>query len=208
MRVAGCCRYLTPRGCAAYWGQIQFYSWAKARVHPEWVASSLQDPYWWQWLPHRGGFKPATFQSLDPQLYPLSYSCPYNHTFIMEITIASFVTIEWLLLSTGAGSASREYTMLHRHVPTVALKGQALALGGGLLKRRMKCEVFSWLLSEISPVEATKSYTSKFCKKNDVLYMRTKPCWTRLTWQYKERQRYSSEQQSHKNVRNHQSLVK
>ena len=39
--------------CGAYWGHIQFNSWAKARVQPEWVASSLQDPYWWQWLPHR-----------------------------------------------------------------------------------------------------------------------------------------------------------
>ena len=54
VRVAGCCRFFIPlRGCGAYWGQIQLYSWAKARVHPEWVASSLQDPYWWQWLPHK-----------------------------------------------------------------------------------------------------------------------------------------------------------
>ena len=45
--------FISLRGCRAYWGQIQLYSWAKARVHPEWVASSLQDPYWWQWLPHR-----------------------------------------------------------------------------------------------------------------------------------------------------------
>ena len=43
--------FIPLRGCGAYWGQIQFYSWAKA--HPEWVTSSLQDPYWWQWLPHR-----------------------------------------------------------------------------------------------------------------------------------------------------------
>ena len=38
--------FIPLRGCGAYWGKIQFYSWAKARVHPEWVASSLQDPYW------------------------------------------------------------------------------------------------------------------------------------------------------------------
>ena len=44
--------FIPLRGCGAYWGQIQLYSWAKARVHPKWVASSLQDPYWWQWLPH------------------------------------------------------------------------------------------------------------------------------------------------------------
>ena len=45
--------FISLRGCGAYWGQIHLYSWAKARVYPEWVASSLQDPYWWQWLPHR-----------------------------------------------------------------------------------------------------------------------------------------------------------
>ena len=46
-------RMLLLRGCGAYCSQMQFYSWANARVHPEWVASSLQDPYWWQWLPHK-----------------------------------------------------------------------------------------------------------------------------------------------------------
>ena len=53
MRVAVCRRFLSLSDCGSYWGQIQFYSWVKARVHPEWVASSLQDPYWWQWLPHK-----------------------------------------------------------------------------------------------------------------------------------------------------------
>ena len=29
-------------------------TWAKSsRVHPGWVASSSQDPYWWEWLPHK-----------------------------------------------------------------------------------------------------------------------------------------------------------
>ena len=79
--------------------------WVKARVHPGWVASSSQDPYWWQRLPHRVptahqeqfwgtvscsrtlqhvaqfcpgelGFESATFQSLVHQLYPLRYSRP------------------------------------------------------------------------------------------------------------------------------------
>ena len=45
--------FIPLKGCGAYWGQIQFHSWVKARVHPEWVASSLQDPYWWQWLPRK-----------------------------------------------------------------------------------------------------------------------------------------------------------
>ena len=39
--------------CGGYWGQIQWTLLVKARVHAGWVASSLQDPYWWQWLPHK-----------------------------------------------------------------------------------------------------------------------------------------------------------
>ena len=54
MRVTGCCHFFFPlMGCGAYWDQIQFTRWAKARVRPGWVASSSQDPYWWQWLPHK-----------------------------------------------------------------------------------------------------------------------------------------------------------
>ena len=44
--------FYPPSFRGGYLGQIQWL-WAKARAHPEWVASSLQDPCWWQWLPHR-----------------------------------------------------------------------------------------------------------------------------------------------------------
>ena len=38
MRVAGMLPLFFPlRGCRAYWGQIQFTQWAKARVQPGWV---------------------------------------------------------------------------------------------------------------------------------------------------------------------------
>ena len=40
-------------GCRGYWGQFQLTLWAKARVHTGWLASSSQDPYWRQRLPHK-----------------------------------------------------------------------------------------------------------------------------------------------------------
>ena len=55
MRVAGCCRIFPPKGLRGLLGPNQNFSqWAQARVHPGWVASSSQDPYWWQWLPPQG----------------------------------------------------------------------------------------------------------------------------------------------------------
>ena len=45
--------FIPLRGCGVTGAKSSFTQWAKARVHPEWVASSLQDLYWWQWLPHK-----------------------------------------------------------------------------------------------------------------------------------------------------------
>ena len=104
VRVVGCCRFFPLKGLHDL--QIQFTRWAKARVHAGRVASSTQDPYWWQWLPHKvptahqeqlwgsvscsrilqhvaqsrpgePGFRPAIFRSLVHQLYPLSSSRPW-----------------------------------------------------------------------------------------------------------------------------------
>ena len=49
VRVAGCCRFLSPWGLAGLTGAKSSSTGRRS----EWVASSLQDPYWWQWLPHR-----------------------------------------------------------------------------------------------------------------------------------------------------------
>ena len=101
------------RGCGAYWGQIQFTHWAKARVHPGWLASSSQDPYWWQWLPYKLPTAhqeqlwilpvkdTLTFWSPVHQLQPLSYSRPsLNHHllehffFILSFSLPQM--IDWL----------------------------------------------------------------------------------------------------------------
>ena len=41
------------KNAGGYWGQVQLRIWAKARIDPGWVVSSLQGPYWWQRLPRK-----------------------------------------------------------------------------------------------------------------------------------------------------------